>query len=239
MADVAAYVPFFGGRSSAAHSKEESRLADLEATVESVRQTFGVEPTVVQWKKDRVDVPGSVRLKFDNPVWLPYHTVQHALKETSEFVYYTEADQIVSLEDSGVFDRCTEDSYVAPWRLAEIPPGMMFEDDVMQHQIDGVRYSVSSGGSVPRGDDPAGFIEFCSSKGSFSGAWLARRDFLRRVKWRRMHVLPVEHTSGFDLLTAGHCYRTARLERFWINHLSAREYLIPESDDERIDEPDE
>jgi hypothetical protein len=225
MARVLAVVPFFGGTSSATHSLEETRLDYLTRTLDSLTE-LGWQATVYQTRKDKVDVPMSVRLDIP-PIHLPFAACVHAQKlgGDSEFVAYTEADQVWHLHDEDVLNQADDEQYVVPWRLDLVGPnGECESPGSAQIEMDGAMYAVANGGHrVPKDGDQWGFIDFHAQQQAFAGAWLARRDLFGRIPFRRMTVLPVEHASGFDIKSIATAIRTTWVQRFWIDHLSPRD----------------
>lgn len=240
---VEAIIPFFGGTSSATHSKTDTRLDYLARTIASL-DALGWRHVVFQSTRDKVDVPGSTRLDID-PIWLPYAACvdaqlgQHFWKSPfcyTEHVYVTEADQVVHLADEGVFDFCTDTQYVAPWRLDLAGPDGETEnqgEDAATYILDGVTYGISNGVSnlqAASKDDPQGVIPVRSAQGSFSGAFLCSVDYFRAIRFRRMRNLPVEHATGLDAKSAGECVKTVSVPRFYVDHLSPRDRWATEKE---------
>lgn len=237
MARVLAIVPFFGGTSSATHSLEETRLGYLEATVRSIEEQLGVVPVICQTADDKVrlphNLPTPLRIPTD-PIWLPYAACKWAqdwvyqAHNELEYVYYSEADQVLHMHDEDVLGFATDEQYVAPWRLDKVGPNGECElEGSAQIEIDGERYAIANGAHhIPRDgteEDKWGVVDIHAQQQAFSGAWLATRAYFLRVPFRKMRVLPVEHASGFDVKSIGDCVKTAWVERFWIDHLSPRD----------------
>jgi hypothetical protein len=175
-----------------------------------------------------VDVPGSIRLDVD-PIWLPWALMTYiqSLDLKSGLIYVTEADQVIHLADDGVYDFCTDTSYVAPWRLdLEGPNGECeFEESRRFVTADGTIYRISNGAGTLDGapNEPFGTIPIRSTQGAFSGAFLCTVEFFRKIKFRKALNLPVEHATGFDAKSTGKCLKTTHVERFWVDHLSPRD----------------
>lgn len=229
---VLAVVPFFGGVSSATHSKTETRLDYLAQTIESLK-ALHFDVWVYQAKRDTVVVPQrSIRLDVD-PTWLPVAACRHLQAEFKSLadiyashIYVTEADQVLHLADEGVFDFCTDESYVAPWRLDLVGPnGECESPEGGKYGIDGTLYGIANGAGhlVAAPEDPQGAIPVRSAQGSFSGAFLCTVEYFKRIKFRKMHNLPVEHATGFDAKSTGECFKTSQVERFYVDHLSPRD----------------
>ena len=224
---VTALIPFFGGKSSATHSKTETRLDYLKKTIESIAE-LGWDFTVFQTKEDKVKVPESHIIDVES-IWLPYAMVDACHHEgfidLGDLVYVTEADQILHIADEDVFEIPNEERYLAPWRLDLVGPNGEAEYANGRYKLSsGEMYGITNGASLLGKDyDPFDVIPVHSSQGSFSGAFLCTAGYFRRIKFRKMQNLPVEHATGLDAKSAGLCVKTANVERFYVDHLSPRE----------------
>lgn len=229
MVRILAVIPFFGGTSSASHSKEEMRLDYLAQTTASLT-ALDFDLQIVQAKKDPVEVPGgSIRLDVD-PIHLPWAACTAAQQSivdsgTQKLVYVTEADQVLHVHDEDVYKIPDDTRYLAPWRLDMVGPNGEAElAGVQRVQVGDAEYSITNGGHHLRGEnDPWGVLKIHANQQAFSGAFLCTADFFRRIKFRKMRVLPVEHATGFDANSTGDCVKTASVERCWLDHLSPRE----------------
>jgi hypothetical protein len=232
---VLAIIPFFGGTSSATHSQEDTRMGDLEQTLESVEDA-GFVPITFQSDRDKVKLFGSIRLDVD-PIWLPYAACRYAQSNydvggtygwSPDLVYVTEADQVLHMRDEKVLSIPNDTRYLAPWRLDLVDPetGEGEMEGAAKYILDGKTYGISNGShkvALHPNLHPMGVVEQHAQQQAFSGAYLCTADFFRRIKFRKMRVLPVEHATGFDAKSTGTCVKTAEIERFFVDHLSPRD----------------
>lgn len=227
MVNVLAIIPFFGGSSTATHSLEETRKDYLARTIASINDQLGVAPRVYQAKTDKVDVPGSTRLDVD-PIWLPWAACVNAQQASDEFdvIYVTEADQVLHVHDEDVLEIPNDTRYLAPWRLDMVGPNGECElGGGARYEIGDppVEYSIANGSHHLMQEAGWGVLPIHANQQAFSGAFFATRDYFRRIKFRKMRLLPVEHATGFDANAVGTCVKTEWLERCWVDHLSPRD----------------
>jgi len=227
-----AIVPFFGGTSSATHSKIETRLDYLAKTLESLRE-IGFDPLVYQAKSDKVAVEGSKRLNIE-PIWLPWATCTDVKAFLSHdcLVLVTEADHVWHVSDEAVWEIPNKSQYLAPWRLDLVgPQGEMENPGSPTYKVNGKEYAIANGAHhLVDSDDPFGIIPVHGNQSAFSGAFVATSEFFKLIKFRKRHLLPVEHATGFDANATGLCVKTVSVNRCWIDHLSPRDrYQSPES----------
>ncbi len=236
MVRVTAIIPFFGGTSSATHSLEDTRLAYLRSTIDSL-DVQGIEPILYLSTKDTSE--SAARISDDiaavwlnvEPIWLAHGACVHMQKQLDgiDLIYVTEADQILHVHDEGVYDLPNDTQYLAPWRLDLVgPQGECELPNGTKLEVDGRVYSITNGGHhIPRSPG-IGTVHIHAQQQAFSGAFLCTREFFRRINFRRRHLLPVEHATGFDANSAGDCLKTEWVERFYIDHLSPRDRYLKE-----------
>jgi hypothetical protein len=227
MVKVTAIVPFFGGTSTATHSLEDTRLEYLRRTLESLEE-LGFDTYVYQAKKDKVDVPHSIRLDID-PIWLPWAAcvdAQRSLEvdEHCDLVYVTEADQVLHVHDEGVYEIPNSRQYLAPWRLDMAGPNGECEvPTAARYEIGAVEYSIANGAHHLMKEADWGVLPIHANQQAFSGCYFATLEYFFSIKFRKMRLLPVEHATGFDANAVGTCVKTQWLERCWVDHLSPRD----------------
>jgi hypothetical protein len=200
-----ALIPYFGGTSSATHSRTDTRCGYLDQTIQSL-DGFGVIVGVCR-EEDHGDV-----LIESTPEWLPARFMRWAqLNLDADLVYVTEADQILTL-DPALLTVPNERDYLVPHRL---------NAGGQEIVVNGVEYGVPNG--LPEGDGE--FYHPSDNADCFGGAFLATWDLFRRVDFKLSKGSPVEHATGFDVANAGECLKTTVVERCWVEHLSSREHV--------------
>lgn len=220
---ITALIPFFAGESSATHSKTETRLDYLRQTVESLRE-LGVVPFVFQTDREpSAKVSAGIEHLRTDPVWLPYAACIRAQDQfvNHDLVLVTEADHVWHVADEAVFDIPNDKQYLAPWRLDLVGPnGEMENPGSPTHG----KYAIANGAHhLEDVDDPWGVLPIYGNQAAFSGAFICTADFFKRIKFRKMRLLPVEHSTGFDANATGLCVKTATVDRCWVDHLSPRD----------------
>ena len=225
---IHAVVPFFGGTSTATHSLEDTRKEYLARTLDSL-DALEIRYTVYQARKDKVKVGGSVTLDID-PIWLPYAAcvdLQRKLDDVEvDLIYVTEADQVLHVHDENVYEIPTDTRYLAPWRLDMVGPNGECEVPTAARYEIGeppVEYSIANGAHHLMQAAGWGFLPIHANQQAFSGAYFATREYFKKIKFRKMRLLPVEHATGFDANAVGTCVKTEWLERCWVDHLSPRD----------------
>jgi hypothetical protein len=231
MVKVHAIVPFFGGTSTATHSLEDTRVDYLHRTLESLEEN-GITYTVFQSRKDKVDIRGAFgggsTLLDIEPIWLPWAActaVQRGYAGLAADVYYvTEADQVLHVHDEDVYKIPDATHYLAPWRLDMVGPNGECEvQTAARYEIGDVEYSIANGAHHLMQAAGWGVLPIHANQQAFSGAFFATREYFKKIKFRKMRLLPVEHATGFDANAVGTCVKTEWLERCWVDHLSPRD----------------
>jgi hypothetical protein len=200
-----ALIPYFGGTSSATHSRTDTRRGYLDQTISSL-DGFKVLVGVCREEDD-----GDVLIE-SKPEWLPAKFMRWAqLNLDADLVYVTEADQILTL-DPALLTVPNERDYLVPHRLNAGGSEIV---------VNGVGYLAPNG--LPEGDGE--FYHPSDNADCFGGAFLATWDLFRRVDFKLSKGSPVEHATGFDVANAGECLKTTVVERCWVEHLSSREHV--------------
>jgi len=240
---IEAVIPFFAGTSSATHSVEDTRLDYLQQTLDSL-SAYGIEPNVFVTKRDKriadLIIPVKPEVLDVEPEWLPWAACTRmqqwlAQDQSPDLIYVTEADQILWVADTDVFNIPNGSRYLAPWRLDLVGPNGECElpDAAKYVTRTGKTYSISNGAhrlvahDAPNLDKFYGVIPQHAQQQAFSGAYFATPEFFSRIKFRKRRVLPVEHATGFDAKATGECVKTADVERLWVDHLSPRDRFQP------------
>jgi hypothetical protein len=203
-----ALVPYFGGISTATHSRTDTRRDYLEQTLKSLA---GFDVIVGVCRIEPVWLDDVVWLDT-KPEWLPAKFMRWAqLNLDADLVYVTEADQILTL-DPALLTVPNERDYLVPHRLNAGGSEIV---------VNGVGYLAPNG--LPEGDGE--FYHPSDNADCFGGAFLATWDLFRRVDFKLSKGSPVEHATGFDVANAGECLKTTVVERCWVEHLSSREHV--------------
>lgn len=200
---ITALIPYFAGWSSAAHSNLSKRREWLDLTVESL-QGFADWVVVGGCEELYPSLPGDRFTRFQgDPIHLPARMFRwfqepqssHWIPEDTEYIYVTEADQVLTI-DASVLEYVTDDTYLVP------------------HRVEHGRLS----NGPPHGTDtyePHGLIE------KFGGAFLCTKSLFDKIEFTDSPLSPVEHSTGFEISYVGDCRKTSDVSRFWVDHLSA------------------
>lgn len=219
---VTALIPYYGGQSKAAPSDAASRPGYLLKTMDSLRRfadriVYATDkaspscPSFPGWNTELV--------QFDcEPRYIPANLMRWAQENAeTEFVYVTEADQVLHI-DPAVISRARETDYLVPHRLERLC-GDGGRDRGKVVAVDGQEYVFANG--PPTGD---GFYHPGNSPDNFGGGFLASLELFRSVTFTDSPVFPVESATGHHIAAAGHALKTSDWTAFWVNHLSGYEY---------------
>jgi hypothetical protein len=208
-----ALIPYFGGTSTATHSRTDTRRSYLDQTIGSLD---GFDVIVGVCRQEDVDGV----LVEAKPEWLPAVFFKWAQENVdADLVYVTEADHILTL-DPTLLAVPDDQNYLVPHRLNEIGPEGQGRGTHQEIFLNGVEYQAPNG--LPEGEDE--FYRPSSLVPCFGGAFLATLALFRRINFRLNDGSPVECATGFDVYQVGECLKTTAVERFWVEHLSSREH---------------
>lgn len=227
-------IPYFGGDSTAAHSLKETRLEYLFKTYDSL---INISDKIIISVCIPEDLEIVKTFNFNceiynmqgaDPIFLPFFTVAHLQNKIEyEYIYYTEADQILYVKDKDkIFNQLDKNVYIVPQRLEKIYNG------VGANRGENVRFKDSTyavinktGNSRPYEQAPEFYVNV-TKEDAFGGCFLCHRDLFNRVQFNMSNSLPIEHTSGFDMFnTPGAlCLKTNNIYDFFTDHLSGYEY---------------
>jgi hypothetical protein len=228
-------IPYFGGDSSAAHSSKQTRLIYFVKTYESL---IGISDKIIVSVCTEEDFKVIDGLHFNieimsfkgmDPIFLPYYTMKELQKSIRhDFIYYTEADQILYIEEQEmIFHALNENVYIVPQRLEKLYKNFGAErGDIVI--FNGEKYVVCN--KTNRNN----LIYFKNNNfyinqdqiNAFGGAFLCNKDLLKRVVFTASTILPIEQISGFNIFfTPGAiCLKTTKILEFFVDHLSGFEY---------------
>jgi hypothetical protein len=235
-------IPYFGGVSRAAFSDQFRRKDYLCRTIYNIQLLSAVlrrESRVhihVATDEDFLLVSSlfgpwtSVTLHTVPPIFLATASLRHMQAQsyrTSDFIYHTEADQIIHHNVEGHLESLDEFTYLAPHRFEEIPSTKTrIHTGVEFLEYDGRRYIVCNRA------DQCDTIKTAEERYylpkdrtlAFGGAFLSTFGCLRRANFQFSEELPVEHASGFDMFAANSCRKTVDVLDFFVIHLSGFEF---------------
>lgn len=207
-----AFMPFFGGNSTAAHSKREKRLDYLRSCYNSVVSN-GFKPFVIVCTTEDMLLCRSENMQYfvvdvKSPEMLAAEGVIGArlLVGDDDIVFYTEADQILHMPDDFDESNLTSHTYYVPHRLEQcyLEFGKARGD---QREINGVEYVVVNSVGTPYPQ--------------FAGCFLCRGSLFKSFNLTMSRDLPVEHATGLDI---AFCGTWGKHKDLYVIHLSGYEY---------------
>lgn len=234
-------IPFFGGTSKAAYSDSHRRVNYLIQTVFSVKLcSKEIEHVIVvhvaseqdRLMVDSLQLPISYIVVHDiDPVYLAASSLRSLQNNNQsinddDIIFHTEADQVVQIDYQSHFSNLTNNNYLSPHRLEEVPSTRIekLSNKVQFTIIDGKYYSFPNGVSrittTDRYYTPSNRIE------AFGGAFMSRYSALQKVVFSNSVDLPVEHASGFNMFETLQCLKTTDWRDFYMNHLSGYEFNL-------------
>jgi len=221
-------IPFFGGDSSAAHSKKEKRKEYLIKTIGSLKKDFNnILITVFNnYDKDLIkDAHDNIFIIECNPVYLPSTSIRFVQKEFSfDSILVTEADHKFIINFNLIDNNLKDNNYFSPHRLEKVYNKSKLVDNNIE--VKGISYNLPNTPKELSNVIDENFYLPVNAYTAFGGSFYCSERVFKNVIFKDSIEYPVEHATGFDMYHSGNkCYRTINVFDFCNIHLSGEEYL--------------
>lgn len=212
-----AFLPYFGGQSSAAPSRAEFRHFWLEECVDSLRGLashlyIGVHPSESTVPRALQDL--TVPLDCD-PRFIPSNLLrwgQENLPDDVTHVCVTESDQVWHY-DRELLSFAKGLDYLVPWRLEQLGDGGEGSHRGENVTVKGKRYV------VPQDGAPLEVLR------DYGGAFYCSASLFRSACFHDADVQPVETATGWALASYGNSLKLQYpWQKFWVDHRSGYDY---------------
>jgi hypothetical protein len=222
-----AFIPYFGGEGPKAPSPSGKRPEYFRKTVNSLHDFADDIWVGVCQAEDYAPIRGISYLKtvlLDcEPHEIPLELVKFGQEDgvltKADFVYVTEADQIMHL-DIDLLAEVHGNDYLVPHRLEQLGPNDQGADrgPVVEH--DNRQFVLANG--WPQGPPPLYHPETWGF--GYGGAFLSTADFFRSLRFNLHPDFCVENITGRTAYFAGNGYKSSDWRKFFVEHLSGYDY---------------
>jgi hypothetical protein len=232
-------IPFFAGESVGKHSSSSTTLVYFMKTYRSLEKYLEQIKIFVQNEPDyklikAINSEADVTLIDCKPVWLPIDCLikLQGEKDLPNFIYYTEADQVLYIRDvQRLTEYANSSNYIPPYRLDRLmKPLRKFSKQELENL-----HTTGKGKIVEFNDWPYVIRFYEDNKkqdkivhhverrnDAFSGAWFATREAFIKIAFRRMNYLPIEQAC-LSVFSSLDNLRFNNIFDFFIEHLSGQE----------------
>lgn len=153
--------------------------------------------------------------------------------ELTDYIFHTEADQVINGKFINILSILDENNYLAPHRLEEIPYIKKLRGGSISHTfLDGrlyLRPNYGPGCDTNRISD--NFYIPATGGIAFGGAHLSKFSAFKKVIFSDGLDVIIECGSGFDMFNCLRCLKTVNYEDFYLIHLSGYEYNLNRNGD--------
>ena len=221
-------IPFFGGDSSAAHSKKEKRAEYLIKTIDSIKNSFNRIIVTVYSDLDKElikNIHSNIVVLECNPVFLPSTSIRFVQKEFNfDSILVTEADHKFIINFDLLDNNLKDYNYFSPHRLEKIYNKIKLVDNNIE--VKGISYNLPNTPKELSNFIDENFYLPVNAYTAFGGSFYCSERVFKGVTFKDSIEYPVEHATGFDMYHSGNqCYRTINVFDFCNIHLSGEEYL--------------
>ncbi len=238
-------IPYYGGESTAVHASRATNPIYYLKTYFSMIRYFDRVITFVNNKRDRdfiAGMPGSpevIQIECD-PIYLPVSLMGHIQKNHEkfdfEYMFYTEADQILycsTIKDMAA--KCSDTEYVVPHRIVKLPisdrpffttrkvaypsPIIIFNNQPYEIRLYVDRINTENNR----------FYQVKNHRRAFGGSWLSNRNLFLKTAFKFVDYQPIEEACFSMFTNERIMYRTHDPFDFFVDHLSGYEQVARDS----------
>lgn len=222
-------VPFFGGDSSAAHSKRDNRIYYLTNTLNSLRKYNFSQIFVAVYSEEEKklikDYHDNILVINCNPIFLPATTFRFFQKNFEfDAILISEADQEFYINFNLLDNSLNQNNYFSPHRLERINNIQRLNESNIT--LNNILYNVPNSPDLSSQKtidehfyNPVNFYT------AFGGSFYCLKEAFSKVKFIDSNEYPIENATGFNIYNTITCLKTKNIIDFYCIHLSGTEYL--------------